>query len=682
LIWSGTPLAAGAPLAAAAQEPLLEPEMIVTGTRTASPLEVITDPGKPRQPVPAHDGADYLKTVPGFSIIRKGGTDGDAVFRGMAGSRVSIVTNEDLLLGGCGARMDPPTAYVFPQSYDRIRVLKGPQSVLFGPGASAATVLFERAPYERGAGTSRIDASVTLASAARRDGAVDSLLGNELGFVRIQGSDARADDYEDGSGNRVHGRYHRWNALVGAGWTPSDDTSVELDAARSGGEAAYADRTMDGVRFDRESLTLRVARRNVSERVSRVEGQIARGYIDHVMDNYSLRAFVPSMAMPNPAASNPDRETLAARFSTSLTLGPAITADIGFDAHDDEHRVRSGMNELVRSYAGLPRVEDATFTQRGVFAEMSFEPAPGRLLESGLRIDRWHVADRRSSVRQGMAAVPNSTAGATDRETLTSGFARYEHTLGRAAAAATHDVVLFAGLGHAERTADYWERFGNDKQSLVSNSAFFTNPERTTQLDLGIVHDSARGRWSASLFTSRIADFILIDTLPAGKPPGTVVTRNVDAATVGGEIELMRSLSERLTLDSSLAYTRGTNRSDGVPLAQIPPLEARTALAYAGPRYSIGGVIRWVADQDRIDRGRGNIAGQDVAPADSFTVLSLNGSYRVSTRINLSMGVDNLLDETYSEHLSRAGAMVAGYVQSQRIAEPGRTLWLKVDVTP
>ena len=77
--------------------------------------------------MPAHDGADYLKTIPGFSVIRKGGTDGDPVFRGMAGSRLNILLDGEQILGGCGNRMDPPTAYVFPESYDKITVLKGPQ---------------------------------------------------------------------------------------------------------------------------------------------------------------------------------------------------------------------------------------------------------------------------------------------------------------------------------------------------------------------------------------------------------------------------------------------------------------------------------------------------------------------------------------------------------------------------
>src|SRR5512146_273391 len=119
-------------------------EVVVTAPQSTEPLIVRTNPKKPRQPVPAHDGADYLKTIPGFSVIRKGGTDGDPVFRGMAASRVNVLIDGEQLLGGCGMRMDPPTAYVFPEAYDRIVVTKGPQTVLRGPGNSAATVSFER----------------------------------------------------------------------------------------------------------------------------------------------------------------------------------------------------------------------------------------------------------------------------------------------------------------------------------------------------------------------------------------------------------------------------------------------------------------------------------------------------------------------------------------------------------
>jgi iron complex outermembrane receptor protein len=616
-------------------------------------------------------------------VIRKGGTDGDPVFRGMAGSRITVLTNEDMLLGGCGARMDPPTAYVFPQNYDRIRVLKGPQSVLWGAGGSAATVLFERDRYEPGPAMVETRGSVTIGSAGRQDLAADTQLGNEHGYLRFQGSDSRADDYEDGDGNSVHAYYRRWNALAAAGWTPNDDTLLEMTVAASDGEAAYADRMMDGSKFDRQSLTLRGTWENVSRHVTEISAHVAYGYVDHVMDNYSLREFVPSMMMPNPMASNPDREQLAARLTASLDLAPDVSATVGFDTHEDEHSVRSSMNELMMPYTALPRVADASFGQQGLFGELSYAVAPGRVIEAGLRFDRWRAEDLRTSVRETMMmTAPNDTAGAIDRDTLTSGFVRYEHGLRHAFDLNAADVILFAGLGRAERSADYWERFGNDKQSLDGNSAFFTRPEQTTQLDVGVLRKTEDTRLSASLFTSRVDDYILIDTTVMSKPMGTVVTRNVDASTVGGEIEFASRFADAWTLESSLTYTRGTNRTDDRPLAQMPPLEARTALTYTGERFTVGGLIRYAADQDRVDIGRGNIVGQDIAPTDAFTILSLNGSYRLSPRLNLSMGIDNLLDETYAEHLSRAGAMVSGYVQSQRINEPGRTLWLKVNFEP
>lgn len=68
------------------------------------------------------------------------------MFRGAAGSRLTIAGDDQMILGGCSGRMDPPTAYINPQNFDRIRIIKGPQSLLYGP--ASATVLFERENYQ------------------------------------------------------------------------------------------------------------------------------------------------------------------------------------------------------------------------------------------------------------------------------------------------------------------------------------------------------------------------------------------------------------------------------------------------------------------------------------------------------------------------------------------------------
>ena len=90
--------------ATAADAPILLPTVEVIATAEKNPLDVSFDPKAPVQPIPAHDGADALKTIPGVSVIRKGGIDGDPTFRGMAGSRLGVLLDGQMILGGCGAR--------------------------------------------------------------------------------------------------------------------------------------------------------------------------------------------------------------------------------------------------------------------------------------------------------------------------------------------------------------------------------------------------------------------------------------------------------------------------------------------------------------------------------------------------------------------------------------------------
>src|SRR5690606_20558668 len=80
--------------------------LVVVGVAPVASLTWVTDPRVPRQPVPASDGADYLKTVPGFATLRSGGTNGDPVLRGQFGSRLNLLAGDGALMGACPSRMD------------------------------------------------------------------------------------------------------------------------------------------------------------------------------------------------------------------------------------------------------------------------------------------------------------------------------------------------------------------------------------------------------------------------------------------------------------------------------------------------------------------------------------------------------------------------------------------------
>ncbi|MCB1104536.1 MAG: TonB-dependent copper receptor [Cephaloticoccus sp.] len=675
LFWRGvttTLLSAAAFASAQTSIPSLDP-LVVTGTAVADkPLEATLDAKAPAQPIPAQDGADFLKTVPGFSVSRKGGAGGEIVLRGQAGSRVDILLDGESVLGGCPHRMDPPTAYVFPGSFDRVTVLKGPQTVLHGPGNSAGVVLFERTPERFATTDAALEGSLTFGSFGRNDQTAEVKAGTPDFYA--QGSYARtqSDDYEDGNGNPVHSQYDRSNLRAATGWTPDANTLLELSATRGEGEAAYGHSMMDATQLDHDNLSLRFRKTAISPQIAKVEAQVAYNHVDHIMDDFRLRT--PGMMMMG--ESRLDHRLLTGRALIEWTPAENLRVSTGADFRDGRHR----------SHDTGSWVTDAEIGGEGVFAEITRDLSAQDRLIAGLRFDSWNATDKRATISGGMmgGSSPNPTANEKRTDTLPGGFVRYERDLADAAATA------YLGVGYTERAPDYWELITNE--SATTKSSFHTATEKTTQVDTGLNYRSGPFSLSIAAFVNQVDDYILVQSNVA-KPSGMMggmggmgmmmstvtITRNVDASSWGGELGAGYAFDEHWKLDASLAYVRGRNRTDDLPLAQQPPLEGRLSLVYATPVWSVGGLARFVDAQNRVAVNQGTIIGQDLGNSPGFTVFSLNAGWRINDHVTLTAGVDNLLDETYAEHISRGGAAIAGYPVTTRINEPGRTLWLKAD---
>ncbi|MCB1646579.1 MAG: TonB-dependent copper receptor [Pseudomonadales bacterium] len=639
-------------------------ELVVTGVRTETALHIITDAKKPRQPLPAQDGADYLKTIPGFSVIRKGGADGDPVFRGMAGSRLSMVADGETILGGCNNRMDPPTAYIFPETFDHIEVIKGPQSVLHGPGSSAGTVLFARdrkRPTESGW---KASGSALAGSWGRRDLMLDASVYSPFWQLGLTGTQASQNNYEDGEGNEVHSEHERWSGRLTLAVTPTADTLFEICTTRSDGEAAYADRGVDGSLFDRENLSFRYAHETPLPGVASLDLNYANNSVDHVMDNFTLRT--PPM---NPVAMNPDRETSNARLTVELLPIGDMTWTLGADYQTDTHRSRMTMNQTLMPYQDKPRIDDAEYTQWGLFAELDWQANPGQRVVAGLRSDDWQVRDLRQVVALNMMMqAANPTSGETRNERLNSGFIRYEQG------------GFYAGVGRAQRIPDYWEMIARETPDSIS--AFNIDAETTTQLDVGYLFRTGPFSGSISAWYSDIQDYLLIESGVSKPMMATTrlasVVRNIDARTWGLEADGRYQISSNWRMEMTLASVRGANDTDDATLPQLAPLEARLGLHFDNRQWTASLLWRGIDSQHRIDPGKGNIVGQDFSETSAASVLSVNGGWRISQRATLTAGIDNLLDKQYSEHISRAGAVIPGYDVTGKLAEPGRTLWVKL----
>ena len=638
----------------------------------ANGLIVRADPKQPIQPVPATDGADYLQSIMGFSAIKNGGTNGDVTFRGMFGSRIKILADGTENLGACPSRMDAPTSYISPESYDQISVIKGPQTVQYANTGSAATVIFERQKPELSTEQPYLgQASVLMGSFGRLDHNVETAIGDEAKYIRLNTNRSVSDSYKDGEGNKVPSDWKRWNADLAFGWTPDENTWLELTGGKADGEAVYAGRSMDGSQFARESLGLRFEKKNISEVIKKVEGQINYSFNDHIMDNFSLRTppLVEmtyggmTMLMPNPSSMQVTRRTLNTRF-VMTSEWDKLNLITGIDSQQNHHA--GSMKSLMMD---MPLTTNMKFQSYGGFGELSYQLSENNKLVTGARLDQVNVKDLRSdSITKGYNQELEKI--------LPSAFVRLENQLPE------YNAKTYIGLGYVERMPDYWELFspksGNDSSNTFNNIA----TEKTLQLDLGYQHQYDALNFWVSAYAGFIRDYILTSYKPRAGMMKRIDahSRNVDATIAGAEAGIGYQFTDAIQADVSAMYAWGENTTDHTALPQIAPLEARVNLRYVQDQYTLGALWRVVDSQNRVSLNQGNIVGYDVKQSAGFGTLSLNGTYHVQNGVDLSVGIDNVLDKTYTEHLNKLGDAGTGLTATEQFNNTGRNYWVRMSV--
>lgn len=602
--------------------------------QTINPKEAI-------QPVPAQDGAELLKLIPNLSVARKGGGGGEPIFRGLGGSRLRILSNDHQILGGCGGRMDPPTAYIYPESYDEVIFIKGPQSVQYGPGNIAGVARFVRNDLRFDEFTTKFSGSLLGGSYDRLESYADAIIGNQWGWVHVNGTYNKSNDYKDGAGDKLHSEYKRSSQTIELGLTPTENTLIELGYDRSRGHTAYADRMMDGTKFDRDSWRFKVKQENITAWLSKVQFEYSHNKIDHVMDNFTYRA-TPKMF----ALSNPARTTQTAKLFAELSLGDTETV-MGMDWFADRHKLRKTLN-----YKNIPYQLNQKFKNIGVFVETSWYMNDDQKLVLGYRHDR---NDAKYNPNFGKGKNLDGSF-LSQRYNLDSAFIRYEHTV--------NDWLFHVGYGMAQRAPDFWERSRTDGEKVKK--------ETNHEIDFGFLFNRDNLTVATTVFASQMKDYILIDQGRA---------RNINADRYGAEAQVQWNITPNWSLSSSIAYTYGKNKTDRRPLAQIAPLEWNTSINWSNDEFSAGAVWRVVDSQNRYAVGQGNIFGADVGKGAGFGVLSLNGSWKIKNELTLMAGVDNVLDKNYSEFISRSAFDIYPYETNKfKVNEPGRRFWVRLNV--
>ncbi len=631
------------------------------------------------------DGADFLRQVNGVSISRFGGRGLEPIIRGQSQTRLNVLLDGAYVHGGCPNRMDPPASWAALETYERVIVLKGVQSVIYGGGGSGGTVLFERdtrALAEDKGVHGRISA-LTTDNGITYDVLGDVVAANDTGYLRAFAEQKSADNYEDGDGNEVRSSYDHQQAGVVLGLTPTPDRLFELTVERNDFEdALYPGAGMDSPDEEGDFYRFRYLDKPSIDTIDSVRFEAYLSDIDHLMDNYSNRPApkYPASSMmagqPMLRATPTNSKTSGGRLVLRSTVGRSII-DWGFDLQRNEREAISydmGM-EPPKTLSYL--WPDVTIEQAGLFAEATTALESNARIKLGLRVDRVDASADRTADKPDLAAPDTAyqtyygITAEDQSETNVGGLLRYEKDL-------DGGISLFTGLSRSVRTADATERYMN-KWGMTPTMRWVGNPEidpeKHHQIDAGIALKTATSRASATLFYDDVTDYILRDSARGQtgilKSDGAEIYRNVDAELYGAELEAAHRLSDTLELSGALAWVRATNTTDDRPLPQTPPLNGKLQLDYRNSGWGLGSRLRFADRQDRID----TLSRQEVGETAGWAVLDLYGNFQINDIFSLRAGVDNAFDKTYAEHASRANLMDLNAV---RVNEPGRTAWLKV----
>lgn len=671
------PLLAAA-VAASAATPVDLPHVVVIGQRQDAPSESTLEEAELREPAPA-DLAALLRAVNGVDAGRMGGHGLEPVIRGQQQGQLNLRLDGMAVMGACPNRMDPPTAHVEPAASDRVRVLKGVQTLRHGAGGTGGTVLVERGLPWREPG---VQGRVGLAAGDNGlQGRAHADLGwrGERAALRLLGSSARFDDYVDGAGRTVRSSFEKDALTLMGGLEAGETGRLELTLDH----ADTRDVLFAGAGMDAPEDRLQAARVAWQQGLGAgtLRASAWRADVEHVMDNFSLRP-VGAMAMRVPSTSDSSGGSLEWEG-----MAGGWEWVLGVDAARNQRlAIRyAGMSPAMATTPNAFMWPDVDLRQVGVFAEAAREVADGTRLRLGLRHDEHRASAALAGVRPtAMAPSPAMlwamyhgagllAPGATDREDgVSAGLLRVEHDLGE-------DLTAFAGLSRTGRVADATERY------LAANNAsaparWIGNPtlapERHHQLDAGLAWRTARRSASLLVYVDDARDWILRDRARGQDgvllADGATTYRNVDARLIGVELEAGTAIGAAWRLRGQLAWTRGENRGDGRALAQIAPLSGRIELAWTGASGEWRAVLRGAARQDRVDASVATGSGLDVRQTPGWGALDLGWS-RAFGDHRLRVGLDNVFDRLYAEHLNRASTDPFN-PEAIQVDEPGRTL--------
>ena len=654
------------------------PRLTATEAATEADEELSTGP----------DGAAFIARQPGAAVVANGALSGQVQMRGLFGERILLRINGQRFATGGPNAMDPAMHYAPMMLIDRIEIARGISPVRDGPGlGGGVNTILKHARFGDGSSLSpqidltsqyrSVDDSVAIGGLVAL--ASDSL---RLGVI---GSYEAGDDIRFPGGRIGSTSFHRTVYGVQAGFRAGPgEFSLEYrrqDTGRSGNPPFAMDIVYFHTDFARAGFE-----GDLNDDL-RLEVHANYTGVSHRMNNYELRP-APIVAMTRQSDTYAD--TMAA--DASLRFGSAdrhIRVGADFELIDKGYVL---YNPLSPAFFIHP-LDRASSDRVGGFVE--WRSGFGAIeSELGLRIDRHGASTGPSRFGPGVPAGPVNLANAfalADRN--------WSGTSVDASLRLWAEMEAFTPrltLAHKTRAPSLIERYSwlpTEASGGLADGNIYVGDvnlkiEKAWIAELGVDWQGDTAYARPVIYYRRINDFI--QGVPFDATPGILNTpveivsngsgdptplrfANTDARIWGADIAFGAKIAGPLRIDGVASYVRAERTDIADNLYRMAPANGRLAVSWEENRWSISVEGQFIARQNHVS------ATNTEVPSAGYVLANISGYWLIRDGVRLDLGIENLFDTYYLEHLAGYNRITGSDVPlGSRLPGAGRSAFARI----